>query len=268
MYSHNSQNLIMHLRKHFYGSKLHQYLASLLDSLHQGNPPLFTTKVSGCSDQKLSKDLTVEAMARLHFESHSSPDHISRPTIEHALSKLKSKPAVIVETGSSAWGTNSSLLWDSYVSHFGGLFLSTDIRFSPSASLAKRCTPSSTFVCCDSVRFLSQLRRYINTDVDLVYLDSWDVDWSQPIESAIHGLRELLHVLPFIRKGGLLLVDDTPSDLELLRSVLSDREFHSAYDFYLTHQILPGKGSLIKNYLSSNNIGRQIEHGYQLLWQL
>ncbi len=43
-----------------------------------------------------------------------------------AIELLGDRPARILETGSSAWGTNSSLLFDSYVHRFGGEFYTID----------------------------------------------------------------------------------------------------------------------------------------------
>lgn len=54
-----------------------------------------------------------------------------------ALEHLIGRPSVIVEIGSSAWGTNSSLLFDSYVNSFGGIFQSVDLRVQPMLSLQK-----------------------------------------------------------------------------------------------------------------------------------
>lgn len=182
-----------------------------------------------------------------------------------ALSLLCQRPANIIETGSSAWGTNSSLLFDSYVNSFGGSFASVDIRRQPSRALRKICTPRSKFWCNDSVRFLKLFTQTCSR-VDLVYLDSWDVDWSQPISSAIHGFNEYLILLPLLKQyGGLLLVDDTPS-IEFVGSMLphlydSCKQFESEYGF------LPGKGSLILSHCQLTGFGNVIEHQYQALIQ-
>jgi hypothetical protein len=102
---------------------------------------------------------------------------------------------------------------------------------------------------------------------DLVYLDSWDVDWLDPIPSAIHGLNEFLVVLPMlVQNGALLLVDDTPSSPSIFRSVtgLDESIFTAHFEKY---GLCPGKGSLVLDYLAKRNLGKLIAHDYQVLWQ-
>jgi hypothetical protein len=48
--------------------------------------------------------------------------------MRQAIHLLGQSPSVILETGMSAWGTNSSLLFDDYVCCFGGEFFTVDIR--------------------------------------------------------------------------------------------------------------------------------------------
>lgn len=179
---------------------------------------------------------------------------------------MHQESAIILETGPSAWGTNSSLLFDSYVNSFGGSFESVDIRLQPSIVLRVQCSSNSSFYCNDSVSFLNQWSKN-NHQVDLVYLDSWDVDWDNPIPSAMHGLSEYLAIAPSLLPGSLLLVDDTPFDDQVTKSVQPNHiepfmRFYGMFGFY------PGKGAFVKQHLESIGRGKQIEHSYQLLWQL
>ena len=51
-----------------------------------------------------------------HFEKIEAIDHPCKESLELALSLLESKENLcIIETGSSAWGTNSTVLFDSYM---------------------------------------------------------------------------------------------------------------------------------------------------------
>jgi len=206
---------------------------------------------------------TAESLIFNHFKTLSHIDHPSRPTMELAISMLDSSEAKIVETGSSAWGTNSSMLFDSYVNSFGGEFLSCDIRVEPMFTLSKLCTNRSKFYCDDSVLFLKKLA---GVEFDLVYLDSWDVDWSDPIPSAIHGFHEFLAIYPSLKKGGLLLIDDTPKEDNILANI-SHSDVERVKIFYSIYGFMPGKGALIKNYLEKNAIGTLVAHDYQLLWK-
>ena len=47
--------------------------------------------------------------------------------------------------------------------------------------------------------------------IDLLNLDSYDVDFKNPNDSAMHHLKELLAAAPLISKDTLILVDDSPS---------------------------------------------------------
>lgn len=182
-----------------------------------------------------------------------------------ALEMLNQKPAVIVETGSSAWGTNSSLLFDSYVNSFGGSFSSVDIRPEPSMTLKGLCSARSQFFCDDSVSFLKKTVKN-ECKIDLVYLDSWDVDWSDPIPSSLHGLHEFLSIYPLLGPGSLLLIDDTPLDVQIMSRVQPSQvgSFVASKEKY---GFAPGKGALVKLLLRQNGWGKEISHQYQLLWQ-
>jgi hypothetical protein len=74
----------------------------------------------------------IEDLIQNHFSTWSEPDHLNRQIFYLALSALAGAPARIIETGTSAWGTDSTRLWDSYIRKFGGSFTSVDIR--PEAS--------------------------------------------------------------------------------------------------------------------------------------
>ena len=79
------------------------------------------------------------------------------PGFRLALRLLAGRPARIVETGTSAWGVDSTLLFDSYVRHFGGRFDSVDLRALPSDRLRPVVGPATHLHVGDSVEFLSGL---------------------------------------------------------------------------------------------------------------
>lgn len=208
---------------------------------------------------------SVEQIVHNHFLTYSSSDHVCKQTLRSALLLLDQEPAFIVETGSSAWGTSSSLLFDSYVNTFGGQFESVDVRNEPGRRMQPLCTPRSTFWRSDSVKFLQTLVTRIS-HVDLVYLDSWDVNWDDPIPAAIHGLQEFLVIFPLLKKsGGVLLIDDTPRDVKSIEKV-SEASAKSYWRFQEIYGFPPGKGSLIHEFLIKSRIGDLIHHDYQLLW--
>jgi hypothetical protein len=212
------------------------------------------------------KFVDLEQLIDSHFNLHSEPAHICRPTLTEALTRLQGRAATIIETGSSAWGTNSSLLFDAYINTYGGTFETVDIRVAPSVVLQNRCSPSTKLYRDDSVSFLKKWSKANpNKKIDLLYLDSWDVNWQNPNPSAMHGLAELLAIFENLKEGTLLLVDDTPVDSSYFLSaqvqITDFKNYQERYNFP------PGKGALIKILLNQLGRGKQIAHGYQLLWQ-
>ena len=97
---------------------------------------------------------------------------------------------------------------------------------------------------------------------DVVYLDSWDVDFSAPLPAAEHCLRELEAVMPALRAGALLLIDDSPGTLADVPAAA--REFAPA--LYAEFGAWPGKGMLAQTFLGSLGI-EPLRHGYQALYR-
>jgi hypothetical protein len=112
-----------------------------------------------------------------HFSTWSETNHQCRHGITKALESLTGiKSPVIVETGTSAYGTDSSRLFATYVKLFGGVFYSVDISSAPAKRLRHFKNKKSHFFVQDSVDFLVNFREITNKDViNLVYLDSWEV---------------------------------------------------------------------------------------------
>lgn len=238
--------------------KIPQIVLRLLAEIKKGGAPLKGINIRNKEDSLMD-------LLDNHFEFLGNQAHPCRATLTHALKILNQNSAVIIETGSSAWGTNSSVLFDSYVNSFGGRFHSCDIRIQPAYALKKMCSKNSQFYCDDSVNFLREIAKSVHK-VDMVYLDSWDVNWADPIPSAIHGLNEFFAIWPTLKKGGLLLVDDTPKSSAILMEISKE----GAKDFDTFEGIFgftPGKGGLIKKFLEANSLGKMVTHEYQLLWQ-
>ena len=193
-------------------------------------------------------------------------DHPCRNTLHHALSLLGLQSALIVETGSSAWGANSTVLFDSYVSSFGGDLKSVDIRATPMFTLQKKCSTQTQLFCDDSVRFLQRL--VLQTDAPrLFYLDSWDVDWHNPLPSMLHGLHEFLSIKYLLKRGDIILIDDTPINLSVLEAVGSDH-WSLGFKRQLSQGIRGGKGSLVLDHVLYDDFAEVVLHDYQLLLRI
>jgi hypothetical protein len=192
------------------------------------------------------------------------PDHINYSSLHDTLELLGGKPAVILETGSSAWGTNSTCLWDKYVRSFGGHVWSVDIRRQPSRELKRKVSSATTLVTDDSVRFLSSwARHHEDTHVSLVYLDSWDLNAHSPVSSALHCVREYEAIQPLLANGALLLIDDSPSSEQWLTPAMRS----PAVAYKKAHGLLPGKGMLLELLLARHERVTKVHHRYQALYR-
>jgi len=118
----------------------------------------------------------------------------------------------IVETGTLRTPGNwtdgqSARLFTEFVDLYGGQMRSVDID-SVACEAARNTIISNRFSVAhsDSVAWLQQ-----QTDldqVDLFYLDSYDVDWNDDTASAEHHLKEFMVVQPHIRPGTVVVIDD------------------------------------------------------------
>ena len=118
----------------------------------------------------------------------------------------------IVETGTLRTPNNwtdgqSAYLFTRFAEHHGGSVRSVDID-SNACTTAREFIASKKFdvACSDSVAWLQK-----QTDldqVDLFYLDSYDVDWNNDTDSANHHLKEFLAIESFIRPGTVVALDD------------------------------------------------------------
>lgn len=144
----------------------------------------------------------------------NTEEHICFATFKRLFEEIEAKgcpPLTILETGTAHAGTKSTYLFDAYVKKYGGHFWSVDISENICAEARAHVGPSSEIICDDSVHFLETwVKEHPGQKADIVYLDSFDLDWSDPFPSADHGLKEYFAILPALQKGSLLLIDDTP----------------------------------------------------------
>jgi hypothetical protein len=198
-----------------------------------------------------------------HFSTWSETDHQCRTGITKALEGLTEiDNPVIVETGTSAYGTDSSRIFTSDVKLFKGIFYSVDISPAPSKRLRHFKNKNSFFFVLDSVHFLNNFSELTNQKfINLVYLDSWDVEWANPEPSARHGLKEFQAVDKLLNLNSYLLIDDTPGNLFWIPEL----HHEVALEFKKNYGVFPGKGSFVlrdEKFLSHYEV---VFHGYNLL---
>jgi len=210
---------------------------------------------------KFKKYKTVEDLVAQHFKQWSQSDHQNRQGLFLALDLLSGKAATIIETGTSAYGTDSTRLFDSYVRHFGGDFYTVDINPYPSRRLRFAKSRRAHFFIMDSVQFLDNFSKITaHKSADLIYLDSWDVDWSDPFASAEHGKKELIAIRPLLLPGTVIVVDDTP----ILMKWIPSSDHDAATKFKIEYGVLPGKGAFYNQALKGIDF-TVIHHDYNLV---
>jgi hypothetical protein len=211
---------------------------------------------------KRNKISDIDKIIFEHFKNKEKKN-INLKTFSECLKRLN-KNSTIIETGSSAWGCNSSILFDSFVNSFGGKLLTCDLRMEPAFYLRKLASEKTTFYNMDSIKFLEKLKHQ-NIYCNLIYLDSMDINFNNFYPSMIHGLNEFFLADQLINKGGMILIDDTPANIKIAKKVWSSENFKRTLDFYSKFKFIPGKGSLVNNIIKYNSKYKIILHEYQLL---
>ncbi len=203
-----------------------------------------------------------------HFSNYeNTEEHICYPTFKRLFEEIEAKgcpPLTILETGTAYAGTKSTYLFDAYVKKYGGHFWSVDISENTCAEARKHVSSSSEIVCDDSVHFLETwVKEHPGQKADIVYLDSFDLDWNDPFPSGDHGLKEYFAILPALKEGSLLLIDDTPNTCEeflemdhhmFLQAKKAEQKFNLS---------LVGKGMYIPEHCKAECLS----HLYQLLYK-
>jgi hypothetical protein len=157
------------------------------------------------------------------------------------LEARKSGDFLIVETGTLRRAGNwagdgqSTLLFDRFVDVHGGHVVSVDKDAAACAESRRVVSDRTQVVCCDSVQFFWRFSP--ERTIDLVYLDSFDLDWNDPLPSSLHHLKELCVLLPKLRPGALIVVDDNANGRgkgELIRQLMESMGVEPVFD---EHQI-------------------------------
>ena len=136
--------------------------------------------------------------------------HICYHTIYKALYELIKQDKeyyTFVETGCSSHGTKSTLLWDKFVNCFGGKVLSVDLNKKAVNITNTQTTNKTNVFHSNSLDYLPT----ITDKIDFLYLDSYDVNFLNPLPSAEHHLKEFNCVKHLLHEGSIVLIDDYAS---------------------------------------------------------
>jgi hypothetical protein len=156
----------------------------------------------------------------------------------------------IVETGTMRNPGNwkdgqSARLFTEFVEYHGGTVRSVDI--DPEAVVAAQNSIQSIrfkSTCEDSVLYLST--QLDLNQVDLFYLDSYDVKWKNDHLSADHHLQEFLTIEPHLKPGAMVVIDDNSR--------------------FLNSNQRTGKGHYIADYLETKGIF-PVYDAYQIIYK-
>ena len=116
----------------------------------------------------------------------------------------------IVETGSirelGNWEGDgqSTIVWDTLATERGGSVITIDIDPIGAQLIAELGLQSTTAIVGDSLEVIPTL----SGPVDFLYLDSFDVNFHDPLPAAAHHLAELTAALDLLRPGSIVAVDD------------------------------------------------------------
>jgi hypothetical protein len=171
------------------------------------------------------------------------------------------KNPLILESGIASAGIKSTILFDEYIKKYGGFFWSVDIDRELVDKHKGNMCPATQLVCDDSVRFFKDWSNKYD-EANVIYLDSYDLDFYNPEPSGVHGLAEYKALMPVIKKNTLLLIDDTPINPYWLDD--RGKLYYDMCNYYNNNNFLPGKGMYVLNEIKNAD---NLLHNYQVLYK-
>ena len=149
----------------------------------------------------------------------------------------------IIETGTVRQIDNwegdgqSTIVWDTLATNLGGTVTTIDIDPIGAELVAELGLQATTAIVGNSLDVIPTLTGH----ADLLYLDSFDVDFENPLPAAAHHLSELMAALNLLAPGSIVAVDDNEDD--------------------------QGKGSEVAWFLAEHG-ANEIVRGYVRVWRI
>ena len=131
-----------------------------------------------------------------------------------AIAELLPEGCHIIETGTVRHIDNwegdgqSTIVWDTLATNLGGTVTTIDIDPIGAELVAELGLQATTAIVGNSLDVIPTLTGH----ADLLYLDSFDVDFENPLPAAAHHLSELMAALNLLAPGSLVAVDDNRDD--------------------------------------------------------
>ena len=185
-------------------------------------------------------------------------------------------PIIIVETGCLRIKDNfsgdgqSTLLFDKYAQfrNKNSKVYTVDINPNATKTCSEIVSENVSINTGDSVKYLNDLtENFIKKDVNvsLFYLDSFDLNWKSPEESAQHHLKELVSIKKILKKETLVVVDDSPIIGYLQQSKIKKENLELIKPGLVPGPTIAGKGNLVHEY--AIHVGAKILFSsYQTAW--
>lgn len=182
------------------------------------------------------------------------------------------RPVGILETGCvrqpGNWNGDggSTFLFDDYAKgHPGSVVYTVDIDPKATKACRVHISPCVKIHTGDSVAYLQSLADNPPEDLphlDLLYLDSYDLDPNNPTPSAVHHLKELVAIAPLLRAETLVVVDDSP---QIMAGFHQQGKFRLMMDPRQKNPRVGGKGMYVAEY--AEQVGaKSLFAGYQCGW--
>ena len=164
------------------------------------------------------------------FEQEAEPNLAHRASTFRQMFEYldqQSGPICIIETGCARAAGNwagdgqSTVLFDRYVTERGTDSQVITVDLSEQSVVACRLLvgDQTTVAQADSVRYLDHLVRTADgLHPNLVYLDSYDLDWDYWFPSAAHCLKEFSAIHPLLKPNTLTVTDDSPAATHIMES--------------------------------------------------
>ena len=161
------------------------------------------------------------------------------------------KNPLIIETGCLRVPNNwegdgqSTFQYDWFARDYSGHVITIDINQDSIESARRACSGATSTILNDSVETLNMLSETLSRSASLLYLDSFDLDVSNPMPSAIHHALELMAARNLIGPETLICVDD----------------------FNVPPLGAGGKGLIVDQFMHSIR-AEVIYSGYQKIWKM
>ncbi len=177
-------------------------------------------------------------------------------------------PVTIVETGTlrvlGNWADGqSSAMFDACVRAVGGQFISIDLSLSACLTSLAATSAATTVIWGDSIPVLSALGRHLRCPIDLLYLDSFDVDFNHDDPSAAHHLKEFALACRYLAPSAVVAIDDTLQSAQIYRED-GDEDGQVVVHACAAHS---GKGKYLAAYLEALGFVPFVR-GYQIGYHL